>query len=93
MLSQLARGIFEGRGLPYFLLQAATTMILVLAANTGFNGAPRLAQILAEHGCRLGIEFLGPKTLRTGHPYAFISTREKPSSAGEASGRPPSSRP
>ena len=36
-----------------------------------------IAQILAEHGCRLGIEFLGPKTLRTGHPYAFIATMDE----------------
>ena len=36
-----------------------------------------IAQVLAEHGCRLGIEFLGPKTLRTGHPYEFISTMDE----------------
>ena len=34
----------------------------------------RPAAILAEHGIRLGLEFLGPKTLRDGHPYAFIHT-------------------
>jgi len=33
-----------------------------------------VAQILAEHGCRLGLEFVGPKTLRTGHAYSFIHT-------------------
>ncbi len=32
------------------------------------------ARILADHGCRLGLEFIGPKTLREGHPYSFIST-------------------
>jgi sugar phosphate isomerase/epimerase len=32
------------------------------------------AQILADHGCRLGLEFIGPSTLRAGHPYTFIST-------------------
>ncbi|MFN8468790.1 MAG: sugar phosphate isomerase/epimerase [Caldilineaceae bacterium] len=36
-----------------------------------------IAQILAEHGCRFGIEFLGPKTLRTGHPYEFIHTADE----------------
>ncbi len=36
-----------------------------------------IAQVLAEHGCRLGIEFLGPKSLRTGHPYEFISTMDE----------------
>jgi sugar phosphate isomerase/epimerase len=35
-----------------------------------------IAQILADHGCRLGIEFIGPKTLRVGHKYAFIHTLE-----------------
>ncbi len=33
-----------------------------------------IAQILADHGCYLGLEFVGPKTLRAGHPYEFIST-------------------
>lgn len=46
------------------------------AANFSFH-CERLVQpaaILAEHGVRLGLEFLGPKTLRDGHPYAFIHT-------------------
>ncbi len=34
------------------------------------------ARILAEHGCRLGLEFIGPATLRAGHRHAFISTIE-----------------
>ncbi|MBM3265321.1 MAG: sugar phosphate isomerase/epimerase [candidate division Zixibacteria bacterium] len=29
-------------------------------------------EILQDHGCRLGIEFIGPKTLRTGKKYEFI---------------------
>src|SRR5579871_690918 len=33
-----------------------------------------VAEILARHGCRLGLEFVGPKTLRVGHQYEFIST-------------------
>ncbi len=32
------------------------------------------ARVLAAHGCRLGLEFLGPKTLRDGHRYEFIHT-------------------
>ena len=36
----------------------------------------RAAAILADHGIALGLEFLGPKTLRDGHPYAFIHTAE-----------------
>jgi sugar phosphate isomerase/epimerase len=33
-----------------------------------------IAQILADHGCRFGLEFVGPKTMRQGHAYPFIST-------------------
>ncbi len=35
-----------------------------------------IAQILADHGLRLGLEFVGPHTLRQGHKYSFISTCE-----------------
>lgn len=34
------------------------------------------AEVLAEHGIRLGLEFVGPKTLRAGHPHEFIYTQE-----------------
>ena len=30
------------------------------------------ARVLAAHGCTLGVEFLGPKTIRDGHKYSFI---------------------
>lgn len=33
-----------------------------------------IAQVLQGEGCRLGIEFIGPKTLRDGRAYAFIYT-------------------
>ncbi|MBI2845148.1 MAG: APC family permease [Chloroflexi bacterium] len=46
VVSQLARGIF-GEGVPYFMIQASTMLILVLAANTSFAGFPRLASVLA----------------------------------------------
>jgi sugar phosphate isomerase/epimerase len=32
------------------------------------------ARVLAAHGCRLGLEFLGPRTLRDGRRYGFIHT-------------------
>jgi amino acid transporter len=48
VVSQIARGVFEGRGLPYYLVQAATMLILVLAANTAYADFPRLASILAR---------------------------------------------
>jgi sugar phosphate isomerase/epimerase len=34
------------------------------------------AQILADHGIRFGLEFVGPRTMRQGHKYSFISTME-----------------
>jgi amino acid transporter len=48
VVSQLARGIFGGRGAAYYLLQAATMLILVLAANTAYADFPRLSSILAR---------------------------------------------
>ena len=35
-----------------------------------------IAQVLKDHGCRLGIEFIGPKTLRAPRRYPFIYTLE-----------------
>ena len=35
-----------------------------------------IAEVLAAHDCMLGIEFIGPKTLRTGKRYPFIHTLE-----------------
>jgi hypothetical protein len=49
VVSQIARAIF-GEGPFYYLVQASTMMILVLAANSAFNGFPRLASILARDG-------------------------------------------
>ncbi len=34
------------------------------------------AEVLEEHGCRLGLEFVGTKTLRDGKPHEFIHTQE-----------------
>jgi sugar phosphate isomerase/epimerase len=33
-----------------------------------------IGRILADHGCRFGLEFVGPATLRAGHAYPFIHT-------------------
>jgi amino acid transporter len=49
VVSQVARGIF-GTGPFYFIVQAATALILVLAANTSFADFPRLSSILARDG-------------------------------------------
>lgn len=35
-----------------------------------------IAAIMAEYGIRLGLEFLGPKTLRDNHTYEFIHTMD-----------------
>ena len=50
VLSQLARGVFNGRGTFYYLIQAGTAAILILAANTAYADFPRLASILARDG-------------------------------------------
>jgi amino acid transporter len=50
VLSQIARAVFGGRNIAYFVLQAATMVILVLAANTSYADFPRLAAILARDG-------------------------------------------
>lgn len=45
-----------------------------------------IAEVLKAHGCRLGIEFLGPETLRAGHEYEFIHTLEGMMELAEAIG-------
>ena len=47
LVSQLARNIL-GTGALYYVIQAATAMILILAANTSYADFPRLASILAR---------------------------------------------
>jgi amino acid transporter len=46
-ISQLGRAIF-GHGIVYYAVQAATTLILVLAANTAYADFPRLASIVSR---------------------------------------------
>jgi hypothetical protein len=48
-LSQLAHRSF-GTGPLYVYVQAATALVLLLAANTSFNGFPRLLSIMARNG-------------------------------------------
>jgi amino acid transporter len=50
VISQLARTIFENRGIFYIGTIAATTVILVMAANTAFADFPRLSAIAATDG-------------------------------------------
>jgi amino acid transporter len=46
VLSQLARTVFS-KGIIYYTIQFATSLILVLAANTSFADFPRLSSIMA----------------------------------------------
>lgn len=48
VISQIAAAVYGGNSPLYYLFQAATAAILVLAANTAFNGFPVLASILAH---------------------------------------------
>jgi amino acid transporter len=53
VVSQIARATFPGgsaAGFMYYGVQATTLLILVLAANTSFQGFPRLAALLARDG-------------------------------------------
>jgi amino acid transporter len=65
VLSQIARGVFGGRGLPYYLLQIGTMSILVLAANTAYADFPRLSSILARD------RFLPRQLMSQGDRLAF----------------------
>ncbi|MGX7760933.1 APC family permease [Streptomyces angustmyceticus] len=47
-LAQIARATFGDVTVLFYLLQAFTAGVLILAANTAFNGFPMLASILAE---------------------------------------------
>lgn len=49
VVSQIARNVF-GTSFLYYLVQAATTLILILAANTAYADFPRLASILSRDG-------------------------------------------
>lgn len=37
----------------------------------------KAARILEDFGCSLGLEFIGPKTLRPGHRYGFLRTMDE----------------
>jgi hypothetical protein len=50
VMSQIARSVYGSGGFLYYALQISTMGILVLASNTSFNGLPRLAAVMAEHG-------------------------------------------
>jgi amino acid transporter len=50
VISQMARTIFNGRGLFYLAVISGTTVILIMAANTAFADFPRLSALAAKDG-------------------------------------------
>ena len=50
IISQLTRTIYDGRGFMYLVTIAATTVILLMAANTAFADFPRLSALAAKDG-------------------------------------------
>ncbi len=58
VMAQIAAATFGGGSIPFFIVQAATACVLLLAANTAFNGFPLLGAVLARDG-------YAPKSLNT----------------------------
>jgi amino acid transporter len=50
VISQLARTAYDGRGILYLAMITATTIILIMAANTAFADFPRLSALVANDG-------------------------------------------
>ena len=50
VISQLTRTIYDGRGVMYLATMTATTVILLMAANTAFADFPRLSALAAGDG-------------------------------------------
>jgi amino acid transporter len=65
VISQVARGTFGGGTVFYYAVQAATMLILVLAANTAYADFPRLASIVARD------RFLPRQFMNQGDRLAF----------------------
>ncbi|BDZ45231.1 APC family permease [Naasia aerilata] len=58
LIAQIASSVFGNFSLPFYIIQAATAAVLLLAANTAFNGFPLLGAVLAKDG-------YAPKALNT----------------------------
>jgi len=58
LMAQVAAATFGMNSIPFFVIQAATACVLLLAANTAFNGFPLLGAVLARDG-------YAPKALNT----------------------------
>jgi hypothetical protein len=66
VLSQVAHRSVGG-GVPYAFVQLATTLVLLVAANSAFNGFPRLLSVMARDG------FAPRVFLRMGDRLAFTN--------------------
>jgi amino acid transporter len=49
LVTQIAQAVFGSFHIGFLLIAAVTALILVLAANTAFNGFPVLGSVLAQH--------------------------------------------
>jgi amino acid transporter len=49
LVAQIAQAVFGSFQIGFLLIAAVTALILVLAANTAFNGFPVLGSVLAQH--------------------------------------------
>lgn len=58
LMAQVAAATFGGSSVFFYVIQAATALVLLLAANTAFNGFPLLGSVLARDG-------YAPKSLST----------------------------
>lgn len=58
LIAQMASATFGNFSVPFFIIQAATAAVLLLAANTAFNGFPLLGSVLSRDG-------YAPKSLST----------------------------
>ncbi|MGN6743862.1 MAG: APC family permease [Amnibacterium sp.] len=50
LMAQVAAAVFGGTSIPFYVIQGATAVVLLLAANTAFNGFPLLGSVLARDG-------------------------------------------
>jgi len=58
LMAQVASATFGAGSIPFYIIQTATAAVLLLAANTAFNGFPLLGSVLARDG-------YAPKALNT----------------------------
>ncbi len=50
VIAQIAVAVFGGNSIMFYVIQIATALILLLAANTAYNGMPQLMSLLSQDG-------------------------------------------